>query len=132
MHRGKGGKFRVVPLGRAVERALYKYLDHPKRRKQGDTGYIFLNQGGEPLALDGLQAALLRHGERAGIHCNAHKFRHTAAIAYLRNGGRVEVLREMLGHTNLTQTLHYARLAGVDLTTAHETADPTRSLKTRV
>jgi hypothetical protein len=38
----------------------------------------------------------------------------------------------MLGHSTLDMTLHYATLAGTDLTTAHETADPARSLKVRV
>ena len=42
------------------------------------------------------------------------------------------MLKAMLGHTTLDMTLHYARIAGVDLTAAHETADPARSLKVRV
>jgi integrase/recombinase XerD len=75
---------------------------------------------------------LKRYEGWTGIHCNPHKFRHTAAITYLRNGGRVETLRAMLGHSKIDQTLHYARIAGVDLAAAHELADPARSLKTRV
>jgi hypothetical protein len=44
----------------------------------------------------------------------------------------VETLRTMLGYTTLEMTLHYARQAGIDLTTAHEAFDPARSLKVRV
>jgi hypothetical protein len=44
----------------------------------------------------------------------------------------LETLRAMLGHTTLDMSLHYARIAGVDLAAAHELADPARSLKTRV
>lgn len=129
VRRGKGGKFRVVPLGRPVERALERYLDHKQRP---DHTMVFLSREGEPWSVAGLKAQMTRRGERVGVHCHAHKFRHSAAITYLRSGGRIETLKAMLGHTTLDMTLHYARIAGVDLTEAHATADPARSLKVRV
>ncbi len=129
VRRGKGGKFRVVPLGAAADRALDRYLSHPKRAEHEA---VFLSRDGNALTRSALRCILHRRGRTAGVHCNPHKWRHSAAITYLRSGGRVEHLKAMLGHSRLDQTLHYARIAGVDLTTAHETADPTRSLKTRV
>ncbi len=129
IRRGKGGKYRVVPLGGTVERALSRYLDHPKRPA---SPFVFVTDDGRPMTHTAVRSLLRRHGERAGVHANQHKWRHSAAITYLRGGGRVENLRAMLGHTKLDQTLHYARIAGVDLTAAHETADPVRALKTRV
>jgi integrase/recombinase XerD len=121
-----------VPLGRPAEKALTRYLNHPRRQRFANAPVVFLTDEGEPLGLNALQLALQRHGKAAGIHANAHKFRHSSAIQYLRSGGRVETLRTMLGHTTLEMTLHYARQAGVDLTTAHEAFDPARSLKVRV
>ncbi len=131
VRRGKGGKFRVVPLGGKAEKALDRYLGSPKR-PASEGGAVFLTERGEPLTYSGLRQVLRRLEERAGVHANPHKWRHSAAVQYLRNGGKVEVLRAMLGHSTLNMTLHYARIAGVDLSAAHETADPTRSLKTRV
>jgi integrase/recombinase XerD len=87
---------------------------------------------GAPLTYPALKGLLVRLSDRTGVRCNAHKWRHSAAVQYLRNGGRLEILRAMLGQSTLDMTLHYARIAGVDLTAAHETADPTRSLRTRV
>ena len=132
VRRGKGGKFRQVPLSRPVEKALLRYLAHPNRGGEEDSGSLFLTDEGTPLTLGGLQQMFKRRGASAGIHANPHKWRHSAAIQYLRGGGRVEMLKTMLGHSTLDMTLHYARIAGVDLTTAHETCDPARSLKTRV
>jgi site-specific recombinase XerD len=132
VRRGKGGKFRMVPLGRPAEKALTRYLGHPRRKRFGTNAPIFLTDEGEALGLNGLQLALQRRGKDAGIHANPHKFRHSAAVQYLRGGGRVEALRTMLGHSTLEMTLHYARIAGVDLAAAHEIADPARSLKVRV
>lgn len=129
VRKGKGGKFRVVPLGAKVERALEKYLAHKGRP---ECAHLFLNNRGEPLNYRALASTLTRLERRAGVHCNAHLWRHGAAIQYLRSGGRVETLRAMLGHTTLQMTLHYTQIAGVDLSAAHETADPTRALKLRV
>lgn len=129
VRKGKGGKFRVLPMGPKVERALDKYLSHKERP---DHPHVFLNNEGQPLPYRGLVSMLTRLERRTGIHANPHKWRHSAAVQYLRNGGKVEALRAMLGHTTLQMTLHYARIAGVDLTAAHEHADPARSLKTRI
>jgi len=130
IRRGKGGKFRVVPLGQPVEKALDRYLRHPKRPERATA--VFLSDAGEPLTYTALRSLLRRHGDKVGVKANQHKWRHSAAITYLRAGGRVETLRAMLGHAKLDQTLHYARIAGVDLIAAHATADPARSLKVRV
>jgi site-specific recombinase XerD len=132
VRRGKGGKFRVIPLGRTVERALHRYIDHARRQPRSGVGRIFLTDEGTPLSLKGMQTSLHRRGKKAAVHANPHKWRHSAAIQYLRSGGKVEALKAMLGHTTLDMTLHYARIAGVDLIDAHATADPARSLKTRV
>lgn len=129
IRRGKGGKFRVVPLGRPVEKALDRYLKVRKAAPGVDA--LFTTISGQPLTRNNLYATLRWRGGCCGVAVNPHKFRHTSAITYLRNGGKLEALRNMLGHSRYDQTLHYARLAGVDLVEAHETSDPVRSLKGR-
>jgi len=131
VRRGKGGKFRTVPLGVLADKAVDKYLEHPQRKKRR-SDYVFLNDEGEPLSYYALRHLLKRRGEKAGVHCNPHKWRHTAAVQYLRNGGRLEHLKALLGHTDFAVTLHYAQVAGVDLTQAHDKADPARVLRVRV
>lgn len=44
-----------------------------------------------------------------------HKWRHTFATRFLRNGGDIETLRLLLGHTNLSTTQMYLHLAKDDL-----------------
>jgi integrase/recombinase XerD len=78
-----------------------------------------------------LREMLRRRGNLVGIQANPHKFRHSFAVAYLRNGGKLETLRAIMGHSNFGITLHYARIAGVDIAEAHEEADPTKKLKSR-
>jgi site-specific recombinase XerD len=129
IRKGKGGKFRLVPLGPKVEKAIARYL--ARRQGKEDNSYLFLSDEGQPLSYVALRQILRRRGAKAGIRCHAHQFRHSFAVAYLRNGGRLETLRAIMGHSAYELTLHYARLAGVDLAAAHDTADPTRSLKAR-
>ena len=129
IRRAKGGKYRVVPLTGKAERALDRYLNHPKRP---NSPHVFVSPGGVPMTYDALHQVFRHLTAKTGIACSPHKWRHSAAIAYLRGGGRVEVLRSLLGHSTLDMSLHYARIAGIDLTEAHITADPARSLKVRV
>lgn len=127
VRRGKGGKSRVVPLTAPVDRALQHYLTHPLRRRfTAET--VFLTDDGTPLTTGGFRQIFKRLEQRTGIRCNPHRWRHSAAVQYLRNGGKLETLRLLLGHSTLMMTLHYARLAGVDVINGHDTADPLRAV----
>lgn len=132
VRRGKGGKGRVVPLGPRVALALQRYLDSRLRRPRPGIDALFLTVTGKSMTYAALEQALEVRGQQAGVHANPHKFRHTCAVLYLRNGGKLETLRLLLGHSDLKMTLHYARLAGVDVCNGHQQADPANLLKGRV
>jgi len=53
--------------------------------------------------------------QRLGIQVHAHKFRHTFATEYLRNGGEIERLRRILGHTTYFMVMRYVHLDKGDL-----------------
>lgn len=62
--------------------------------------------------------------ERAGIELpkgqNTHVLRHTFASHYMMNGGRLETLQRILGHSTILMTMKYAHLAPDYLNTMTE------------
>ena len=120
----KGGKGRVVFLGKATRRAVWRYLTG---REDGEDqkAPLFLNRGLRPFHADTLRILVTRIGRRAGVKdAHPHKFRHTFALTYLRSGGDVFTLQALLGHSTLDMVRHYARIAEVDVEEAHRKASP--------
>jgi len=52
---------------------------------------------------------------RVGFGVRAHRFRHTFATEYLRQGGEIERLRRILGHTTYVMVMRYVHLDKGDL-----------------
>lgn len=62
---------------------------------------------------------------RAGVsHANVHRFRHTFAITFLRNGGNVLALQKLMGHEKMDTLRVYVELAQMDLQKAQQLASP--------
>jgi integrase/recombinase XerD len=77
------------------------------------------------LASSGLLQLIRRLGDRAGVnHAHPHRFRHTFAINFLRNGGNAFVLQMLLGHSTMEMVKRYLALAQADAQATHRRASP--------
>jgi integrase/recombinase XerD len=131
---GKGRKARFVYMGRKAKGALWSYLlARFPRGKPEPEAYLFTDDDNlNPLNRDSMRHLLLRIGKRAGVeNPHPHRFRHTFAVEYLRNGGDVFTLQQLLGHTTLTMVSRYVRLAQVDMEKVHKRAAPADNWKIR-
>ena len=63
--------------------------------------------------------------------CSPHTCRHYFAVEFLRAGGNVFTLKELLGHTTLTMVNRYVQLAQADLEAQHRQFSPADRLKRR-
>ncbi|MDI3315628.1 MAG: site-specific tyrosine recombinase XerD [Mycobacterium sp.] len=110
--RGKGGKQRLVPVGRPAVQALDAYLVRGRpelaRRGRGIPG-IFLNARGGRLSRQSAWQVLRDAAQRAGIASGVspHMLRHSFATHLLDGGADVRVVQELLGHASVTTTQIY-------------------------
>ena len=120
----KGGKGRTVFLGKAARRALWLYLTTREEAEDAEAP-LFIGRFNRPLNRDTLRQVIASLGEKAGVkNCHPHRFRHTFAINFLRNGGNVFALQRILGHESLEMVKRYLSLAQMDLDKAHQDASP--------
>ena len=115
--RGKGGKQRLVPVGRPAIAALDAYLVRGRPdlagRRRGATpapaGAIFLNARGGRLSRQSAWQVLQDTAERAGVTAavSPHTLRHSFATHLLDGGADVRVVQELLGHASVTTTQIY-------------------------
>lgn len=113
---------RIVPMGAASRKAIALYL---ARRAPHDKAPLFQKETGGAMDRGNVLHVLAALGQRAGVRdVHPHRFRHTFAIQYLRNGGDVFSLQRILGHTTLAMTQHYLALAKADDVSAHRRASP--------
>src|SRR2546423_10958256 len=111
---GKGGKERVVPIGRAATTALRRYLSRGRpyldRRHRQE---LFLNARGGPLTRAGAFLILRRLAEKAGLEpgrVHPHLLRHSFATHLLEGGADLRSVQEMLGHADLATTELYTHV----------------------
>jgi len=114
---GKGDKARFTPVGATTKRALWRYLADRPDAKPNEP--LFSTRTGTHLSRDNLGNLLESIGDVAGVsNVYPHKFRHTFAINFLRNGGNILLLQSILGHESLEMVRRYAKIAESDLDSA--------------
>jgi integrase/recombinase XerD len=112
---GKGGKERIVPIGRQAAEALRLYL--ARGRPFLDTRHrpeLFLNARGGPLTRAGAFLIVRRLAEKAGLEpqrVHPHLLRHSFATHLLEGGADLRSVQEMLGHADLSTTELYTHVS---------------------
>jgi len=111
---GKGGKERVVPIGRQAADAVRRYLARGRpyldRRHRAE---LFLNAKGGPLTRAGAFLVLRRLAAAAGLEperVHPHLLRHSFATHLLEGGADLRSVQEMLGHADLATTELYTHV----------------------
>jgi integrase/recombinase XerC len=127
---GKGGKERIVPLGKTAVVAIRAYLPERggllEKAKQGDPDALWLSQGGRRLSVRQVQNVVRRHGTlgagRGDLH--PHAMRHTCATHLLDAGADLRSIQELLGHSSLSTTQRYTHVSVDRLMEVYDRAHP--------
>ncbi|MBT9253383.1 MAG: tyrosine recombinase [Brockia lithotrophica] len=126
---GKGGKERLVPLGRYAVEALGSYLAAGRPRLLGDRedpGYVFLSVRGRPLG----DRDARRIVERAALQAlgaepvTPHTLRHSFATHLLDGGADLRTVQELLGHASIGTTQIYTHVSQARLRETYRRTHP--------
>lgn len=120
---GKGSKDRIIPISPRTAQVIWNYLRSRADDRIDD--YLILTKERHQMDRSQLLKLLYATAERAGIpDVHPHRFRHTFAINFLRNGGDIYTLQTILGHSSLEMVRRYLAIAQIDLDQAHRRASP--------
>lgn len=129
---GKGGKERVVPLGKDAVQALRAYLpvrsevlaSGQKRRTEPEA--LWISQRGRRLSARQVQNLVRRYGTagagRNDLH--PHAVRHSCATHLLDAGADLRSIQELLGHSSLSTTQRYTHVSIDRLMEVYDRAHP--------
>jgi integrase/recombinase XerD len=128
---GKGGRDRLVPVGRYAREALEAYLVRGRpalaaaSRRVSASPAVFLNARGGRLTRQGAWAVLKAAAARAGMGgVSPHTLRHSYATHLLDGGADVRVVQELLGHASVTTTQIYTMVTVDKLREVYSAAHP--------
>jgi integrase/recombinase XerD len=128
---GKGGRQRIVPVGRYAREALDAYLVRARpafagaSRRVSASPAVFLNVRGSRLTRQGAWAVLKAAAAEAGLHgVSPHTLRHSFATHLLDGGADVRVVQELLGHASVTTTQIYTLVTVDKLREVYSAAHP--------
>ena len=109
---GKGDKERLVPLGSVTADCLRSYDERVSDRRNKRVDTFFLDRFGAPLDVNAVDLVFSKLKDVTGIHrLRCHLLRHTFATNYLLDGGDLETLRLILGHSSIAITQLYLHIA---------------------
>lgn len=113
---GKGNKERVIYLNDACLNALDTYLRvRPEDPKEESKNALFISQKGNRISRRRVQQIVEETLQKAGLNnmgYSTHKLRHTAATLMFQYGHvDIRVLKEILGHENISTTEIYTHVS---------------------
>jgi site-specific recombinase XerD len=126
---GKGGKGRIVPLGRSAGQWVSRYLVAARPALAGrreDPGALFLSKSGRPLNGNAVREIVRRWARAAGIakEVSPHTLRRSCATGMIRNRANPAHVKDLLGHEDFASLDAYVRLEIADLKEAHRRFHP--------
>ena len=123
---GKGGKERLLPIGRYAHDALQAWCEHRGGVAAQDERAFFVGRSGRRLGVRAIQQRVQvwakRQGLGHGVH--PHMLRHSFASHLLESSGDLRAVQELLGHADISTTQVYTHLDFQHLAKIYDKAHP--------
>jgi tyrosine recombinase XerC len=128
---GKGSKQRIVPVGDTALKALKEHLTtkaelYGNRTDSDARNAVFLAASGQRIYAKAVQRMVKKYLERVSeiTQKSPHVLRHSFATHLLDKGADIRVIKELLGHNNLSATQVYTHTSVERLKNIYELAHP--------
>jgi len=123
---GKGGKERLLPVGRKAIAAIQAWLPYRAALANDGEAALFVSQRGERLSHRSIQARLSRWGISRGADqkLHPHLLRHSFASHMLESSGDLRAVQELLGHADIATTQVYTHLDFQHLARVYDQSHP--------
>ncbi len=123
--RGKGDKERLVPLGRAAQEAIHRYMENSRGLLLGEklSPMLFVRRGGGRLTRQRVWQ-MVNAASASGRHASPHMLRHSCATHMVENGADLRTVQTILGHADVSTTQVYTHVALDRLKTVYRKYHP--------
>jgi len=129
--KGKGNKFRIVPVGQYATYYIQLYLEKSRKYmlkgKRNDPGYLFLSQRGNPFNNTTINKSVMRSVAKKldkKKYLSCYSFRRSVASHLLAGNVDITYIAKLLGHSSLRTTQRYLRVEIGDLKKMHSFYHP--------
>ena len=119
--KGKGGKFRTVPLGRPAREALDRYISdgRPHLLTEDSDQSLWVGVRGGPMSSRSLRRSVSKR-----VATFPHAIRHSFATHLLEGGADLRTVQDLLGHTDLATTQIYTAVTRKHLRGMYDQSHP--------
>ena len=123
---GKGGKTRIVPVGRLARDAVRRWVQARAGAALRGERALFIGRGGRRLGARSVQLRLRHWARRQGIGMpvHPHMLRHSFASHLLESSGDLRAVQELLCHAHISTTQIYTHLDFQHLAHVYDGAHP--------
>lgn len=117
---GSANSTKAMPFGDELKAVVQRYLRVRSVHAEVGEDALFIDNSGKPLSAHSMRKIITDLGRRAGIQVNPHRLRDSFGTTMLDNDVPVEQIMKMMGHTQRSQTLAYARVNDHKVKESHD------------